>query len=215
MGTDDKNWQERAALLERTKEAREYLREEIRQEKRGKARRKKAKRVSLVLLILLTVAVHYLYFSSPGLVVVNKNGDIHGLTNKARATLQGERFWRDQLQEVNRELRWDESGILRNAEDGRTSAKTDRDVNREMEEFYERYPQFRSSLAELQNEAVRGRVNQVKWIIFSGYLDELRRERFQELQIIYPIVRSKAGSPSERVREHEIDRARVRGGQIS
>lgn len=215
MGTDDKNWQDRDPLLERTKEAREFLREEIRLEKRGKVRRKKAKRVFLMMLTLLTFAVHYLYFSSPGLVVVNQNGEIHGLTNKARATLQGEKFWRDQLHEVNRELRWDESGIIRDATNGRTSENTDRDANREMEKFYERYPQFRSSLAELHNEAVRGRVNQVKWIIFSGYLDELRRERSQELQIILPVVRSKAGRPSGRGREHELDRARVRGDQVS
>ena len=44
-------------------------------------------RVFLVLLTLLAGAVHYLYFSSPGWVVVNQNGDIHGLANKARATL--------------------------------------------------------------------------------------------------------------------------------
>ena len=215
MGTDDRNRPDRDSLLERTKEAREYLKEDIRQEKKGKARRKKAKRVSLVLLTLLTVAVHYLYFSSPGLVVVNKNGEIRGLTNKARATLQGEKFWREQLQEVNRELRWNESGILRNAADGRTSEKTDRDANREMEIFYRRYPQFRSSLAELHTEAARGRGSQVKWIIFSGFLEEMRRERFQELQNILPVVRSKAERPSGRGREYETDRTRVRGGQIS
>ncbi len=215
MGTDDKNRQDRDALRERTKEAREYLKEEIRQEKIGEARRKKAMRVFLVLLTLLTVAVHYLFFSSPGLVVVNKNGEIHGLANKARATLQGEKFWKDQLHEVHRELRWGESGILRYAANGRTLEKPDRDANREMEIFYRRYPQLRSSLAELHTEAARGRVSQVKWIIFSGVLEEMRRERFQELQYILPIVRSKAGWSSERGREHEIDRARVRGDQIS
>jgi hypothetical protein len=215
MGTDDRNRPDRNAILEQTKEARECLKEEIRHIKYMEARRKKATRVFLMMLTVLTVAVHYLYFSSPGLVVVNKDGEIHGLSNKARATLQGNRFWRDQLHEVNRELQWDGNGILRNALDGRTSENTDRDANREMEKFYERYPQFRSSLAELNNEAVRGRVNQVKWMIFSGYLEEMRRERVQELENIFPIVRSKAGWPTERVRGHEIDRVRVRGDQIS
>ncbi len=201
---DDKNRQDRDALLEQTKEAREYLKEEIRHVKKGEAMRKKAKRVFLTLLTLLTVAVHYLYFSSPGLVVVNKDGEIHGLTNKARATLQGKKFWRDQLHEVNQELRWDESGILRYAANGRTFEKTDRDANREMEKLYERYPQFRSSMAELHNEAVSRRVNQVKWIIFSGFLEQMRRERSQELQNILPIVRSKAGRTPERGRGDHI-----------
>jgi len=201
---DDKNRQDWDALLEQTKEAREYLKEEIRHVKKGEAMRKKAKRVFLTLLTLLTVAVHYLYFSSPGLVVVNKDGEIHGLTNKARATLQGKKFWRDQLHEVNQELRWDESGILRYAANGRTFEKTDRDANREMEKLYERYPQFRSSMAELHNEAVSRRVNQVKWIIFSGFLEQMRRERSQELQNILPIVRSKAGRTPERGRGDQI-----------
>lgn len=212
---DDRNRQDRDPLLERTREAREYLKEEIRQEKKGEARRKKATRVFLVLLTLLTVAVHYLYFSSPDLVVVNKDGEIHGLTNKARATLQGKKFWRDQLHEVHRELRRDESGILRYAANGRTLEKPDREANREMEKYYRRYPQFRSSLAELHTEAVRGRVNQVKWIIFSGFLEEMRRERFQELQSILPVVRSKAEWSSKPGQEYEIDRASVRADQIS
>lgn len=150
-------------------------------------------RVFLTVLTLLTVAVHYLYFSSPGSVVVNRNGELHGLTNKARASLQGRRFWSDQLHEVAREIRWDDSGILRNAADGRTSWKRDRDADREMEMYYRRYPQLRSTLAELRAEAERGRITQTEWMIYSDFLEEIRADRSRELQSILSIVRSKSG----------------------
>lgn len=193
MDTNDNYRQDREALLERTKEAKECLKEEIRHINKGEARRKKTARVFLTVLTLLTVAVHYLYFSSPGWVVVNQNGEIHGLVNEARASLQGKRFWRDQLHEVTREILWDDSGIRRNAANGRTSGKPDRDADREMEMYYRRYPQLRSSLAELHTEAERGRITQIEWMIVSGFLEEMRRNRSQELQGILPIVRSKAG----------------------
>lgn len=192
MAINENYTQEKDALLDQVKEAREYLKEEIRHVKKGEAMRKTAMHVFLTVAILLTVAVHYLYFSSPGCVVVNQKGDIHGLVNKARATLQGEKFWRDQLQEVNREIQWDDSGILRNAANGRSLWEPDRDAIREMEMFYRRYPQLRSSLAELHTEAKRGQITQIKWMIFSGYLEEMRRNRSRELQNILPVVRSKA-----------------------
>lgn len=192
MGIDDKK-RAKAELLERMMEANECLKEEIRHVKKLEAMRKTAKRGFLVLFALLTVVVHYLSFTSPGWVVVNRNGEIRGLTNKARATLQGNRFWRDQLHEVNREIQGDESGILRNGANERTLDKPVRDTNREMERFFGRYPQFRSSKAELHAEAVRGQVNQIKWITFNSFLEETRRKRFQELQIILPVVQSKAG----------------------
>lgn len=193
MDTNDKYRQGRQPLLERTNEAKECLKEDVRHIRKGEAARKKVNRVFLTVLTLLTVAVHYLYFSSPGSVVVNRNGELHGLTNKARASLQGRRFWSDQLHEVAREIRWDDSGILRNAADGRTSWKRDRDADREMEMYYRRYPQLRSTLAELRAEAERGRITQTEWMIYSDFLEEIRADRSRELQSILSIVRSKSG----------------------
>jgi hypothetical protein len=192
MGIDDKK-RAKEELLVRMKEANECLKEEIRHVKKVEAMRKTAMRSFLVLLTLLTVVVHYLYFSSPGWVVVSKNGEIHGLTNKARATLQGKRFWSNQLHEVNREIHWEDFGLLRNAANERTLEKPSRDANREMEKVFRRYPQFRSSNAELHTEAMRGQVNQIKWIQFNSFLEEMRQKRFQELQNILPVVQSKAG----------------------
>lgn len=183
-----------AELLIGRMEARSCLIEETRHRKSTEAARKKAARLFLLLLTLLTVLGHYLYFTSPGWVVVNRNGDIDGLTNRARATLQGKRFWRDQLQEVHREIQWDETGPLRYAANEHSRQWPGRKVVREMEGLYRRYPQIRSSDADLRTEeATIGRVNPTRWIQLTGHLEEMRRKRFQELQGILPVVEAKAG----------------------
>jgi hypothetical protein len=178
-------------LVERVKEVHECLKEDVRHVKKVEAMLKAAKQVWLVLTISLIVVFHYLSFSSPGWVVVNKNGEIYGLTNKARAALQGKKFWRDQLHEVREEIRLEEFGILRMAVNDRIQEKIGEDTDREMEIYYRRSPLIRSSQAERQAEALRGQFDQIKWTEFHPFFDEIRQKRYQELRMIFPIVQSK------------------------
>jgi len=57
-------------------------------------------RVTLILIIILFVC-GYVYFSKPDKVVIDENGECEGLVNKARAFLQGDRFWKLQLKMAN------------------------------------------------------------------------------------------------------------------
>lgn len=191
MGINDKKGA-KEELIERVKEVNECLREEVRHVKKVEVMLKTAKNVFLALMVILIVVVYYLYFSSPGWVVVNKKGGIYGLTNKARAALQGKKFWKDQLYEVRQEIEWEEFGIVRRAANDRILDKIGRDTNREMEIFYRRYPQVRSSKAERQTEALRGQFDQFKWTKFHPFYQEMRQKRFQELHMILPVVQSKA-----------------------
>jgi hypothetical protein len=191
MGINEKNGA-KEELVERVIEVNECLREEVRHVKEVEMMLKTAKKVFLALMILLIVVLHCLYFSSPGRVVVNKNGEIYGLTNKAREALQGKKFWRDQLDEVRQEIQWEEFGILRKAANDRTLEKIGRDTNREMGKYYRRYPQIRSSKAERQAEGMRGQFDHIRWIRFNPVFEEIRQKRFQELDMILPVVQSKA-----------------------
>lgn len=191
MGIDDKK-RGKEELIERVNEVNECLKEEVRHVKNVEAMRKATKKVFLGLMILLTVILHYLYFSSPGWVVVNKKGEIYGLANKARAALQGKKFWRDQLYEVRQEIQWEEFGILRKASNDRILEKIDRGTNHEMEKYFRRYPQIRSSMAERRSEAMRGQFDHIKWIKFNPIFEEMRQKRFKELGMILPVVQSKA-----------------------
>lgn len=178
-------------LIEGVKELHECIREEVRHVKKVEVMLKTAKKVFMVLMILFIVVLHYFYFSSPGRVVVNKNGEIYGLENKARAALQGKKFWRDQLQEVRQEIQWEEFGILRKAANDRILGKIGQDINREIEKYYRRYPQIRSSKAERQADAMRGQYDHFKWIKFNPIFEEMRQKRFKELGMILPVVQSK------------------------
>jgi hypothetical protein len=178
-------------LIEGVKELHECIREEVRHVKKVEVMLNTAKKVFMVLMILFIVVLHYFYFSSPGRVVVNKNGEIYGLANKARAALQGKKFWRDQLQEVRQEIEWEEFGILRKAANDRILGKIGQDINREIEKYYRRYPQIRSSKAERQADAMRGQYDHFKWIKFNPIFEEMRQKRFEELGMILPVVQSK------------------------
>ena len=46
----------------------------------------------------------YILFSSPGIVVVNTNGEIKGANNQLRVILKRKSFWDGQLQKINEQM---------------------------------------------------------------------------------------------------------------
>lgn len=52
---------------------------------------------AIVLFIALLIFFGYLFISKPDKVVINDKGKAEGLVNKARAIIQGDRFWKYQL----------------------------------------------------------------------------------------------------------------------
>jgi len=57
-------------------------------------------KATLILIVIITFC-GYIYFSKPDKVVIDENGECEGLVNKARAFLQGDRFWKLQLKMAN------------------------------------------------------------------------------------------------------------------
>ena len=53
------------------------------------------------ILIVIMIFCGYIYFSKPDMVVINEKGKCEGLINKARAFLQGDKFWKLQLKMAN------------------------------------------------------------------------------------------------------------------
>jgi hypothetical protein len=52
---------------------------------------------AITIFIALLILCAYLFISKPDAVVVNEKGNAEGLINKARAIIQGDRFWKYQL----------------------------------------------------------------------------------------------------------------------
>jgi Tfp pilus assembly protein PilO len=52
---------------------------------------------AIVVFIVLLILWGYLFISKPDSIAVNEKGNAEGLINKARAIIQGDRFWKYQL----------------------------------------------------------------------------------------------------------------------
>ena len=55
-------------------------------------------------IIVVVLYFAYLFFYSPGVVVVNTDGEINGVNNKLRVLIKKKSFWDGQLQKVNEQM---------------------------------------------------------------------------------------------------------------
>lgn len=141
---------------------------------------------------LIALAFLYLYFSSPEKVVVDEQGNINGLINNARESIQGKAFWRNQLIKVSSKLEWELGEPQRQAKFNQKMNQMMREVNQSMEEMHQKYPDTRPSAAERQADALRERADQIERQELDRYLEKLRTERVSELRKILPIVKARA-----------------------
>ena len=134
----------------------------------------------------------YLFFSSPGEVVVDADGNITGLTNAFRASLQGKRFWATQLQEITTELAWQRGEPQRRLELDALMAESAREADAFMEQAYRNFPQTRPSEAERRAQALREEADRLEDQEFSRMVEEYRLGFIAELEALLPTVRAKA-----------------------
>ena len=97
--------------------------------------------------LLISAVFLFLRFNSPDSVVVSEKGEIDGMVNRLREKVQGKRFWRSQLNQIDESIAF-ASGFSDRVEKMRREARESMapihdEVNREMEDFYRDNPQFR------------------------------------------------------------------------
>ena len=81
----------------------------------------------------------YLLFSSPGVVVVNTNGEIKGVNNQLRVLIKSKSFWDGQLQKINQQMK-----LLNTYSERTTEVKTSVDKqSAEQEELDKKFEEFR------------------------------------------------------------------------
>ena len=133
----------------------------------------------------------YIFISSPGGVVIESTGNIDGLTNEFRLLLQGDRFWRGQLKEIEENLQWELSEPERMAEVERTIREVDKDANEIMEDLYRENPTLRPSPASREANALRRRADRIEEAQMWRMLEEHRLERVEKLRAALRYVKSK------------------------
>lgn len=131
----------------------------------------------------------YLYFSSPGKIIVDKQGNIGGMINNVRELIQGKRFWRNQLIEVNSELESKLEAPQFQAKFNPEMNQMVREIDPSLKEIYQKYPDLKPSAAERQADALRERADQIEQQELDRYLEKLRIERISELRKIFLIVK--------------------------
>lgn len=145
------------------------------------------------ILAIAAAATAYLFLSEPGTVVVSANGEISGLANNARETLQGSRFWRDQLKTANKELQDALDAPARDAALRRELTKLEQEIRQESEDMYRKYPDLRPSPAEQKAESLRDAADRIEQAELDRLIEEHRLKRIARLQEIILTIRARAG----------------------
>ena len=116
--------------------------------------------------LLISAVFLFLRFNSPDSVVVSEKGEIDGMVNRLREKVQGKRFWRSQLNQIDESIAF-ASGFSDRVEKMRREARESMapihdEVNREMEDFYRDNPQFRPSIREQQAQQLERAADRIR-----------------------------------------------------
>lgn len=133
----------------------------------------------------------YIATSSPDHLVVTEHGEIIGITNIARAALQGRQFWQEQAKVAKAELKWNQEAPQRDAERkariDALLARTDQRLN----DIYERHPNARPSPAEQKAEALREEADRIEQAELTQIIEQRQLEKIAKLEIIIQILEAR------------------------
>ena len=140
---------------------------------------------------LLLTFLFLIYFSVHADIVVNEHGEISEELNQLKAKIQGEAFWRNQLEQANLELaRHLESAQKKKKFDAKISAIEARFQDR-TEELYRKYPNMRPTLAEQQANALRAQADDIESRDLDAELEQRRLKRISVLRSIIKYIESR------------------------
>jgi hypothetical protein len=146
---------------------------------------------AVVILIALLILCGYLYFSEPKKVVLNEKGKVEGLVNKARAMLQGEKFWKYQLTMANELfIKFNTPQLPSSAEMQSLYRKVREDqrlLDEKMKVLY--------TMEEQTAKTLRMKADSIelagKWRSIDDAAEAARMQEVQKFKIIIPIIDNK------------------------
>jgi hypothetical protein len=117
-------------------------------------------------LVVIAAIATTLSQAALGDVDLDERCEPDGLAASMYATVSPERFWSNQLKEINEELaaeqRWPEEQERLRREARQVGAEAVAEADRVMEEVYRQYPQLRPSPAQQQAETLRRMADQLE-----------------------------------------------------
>ena len=144
-----------------------------------------------VILIVLIIFCGYVYFSKPDSVVINEKCRCEGIVNKARAVLQGDKFWKLQLKMANDLYNKNLAPLLPSSSEMQELyhklAEDEKILNEKMKALYTSEEQMANTLRMKADSIERAG----KWhVIDDAAVAETAKET-EKLKIIIPIIEGK------------------------
>jgi hypothetical protein len=146
---------------------------------------------AVIIFIALLILCGYLFFSKPDKVVLNEKGNVEGLINKARAVLQGERFWKYQLKMANEQYIKNNSPQLPSSAEMQSLYRKVREDERLLDEKMK----VLYTMEEQTAKTLRMKADSIemvgKWRSIDDAAEAARMQEVQKFKIIIPIIESK------------------------
>ena len=146
---------------------------------------------AVVIFIALLCLCGYIYFSKPEKVVLNEKGKVEGFVNKARAMIQGEKFWKYQLTMANElYIKYNTPQLPSSAEMQSLYRKI-----REDERLLDEKMKVLYTTEEQTAKTLRMKADSIelvgKWRSIDDAAEAARMQEVQKFRIIIPIIEDK------------------------
>ena len=146
---------------------------------------------AVVIFIALLILCGYIYFSEPGKVVLNEKGNVEGLVNKARAMIQGEKFWKYQLTMANELFIKNNTPQLPSSAEMQSLYLKVREDQRLLDEKMKVLYTTEEQLAKTLRMKADSLELVGKWRSIDDAAEAARMQEVQKFKIIIPIIENK------------------------
>jgi hypothetical protein len=149
------------------------------------------KSMSILIIIVILVTGAYIFISNPDKIVVNEAGKAEGIINKARALLQGDRFWHLQLKLANEEFEKVQAPRLPSSAEMQDLYKKVREAQAALDEKMKVLYTPEEQEANLLRIRADSLERAGKWRVIDDAAEAERAREADRLNIIIPIIESK------------------------
>ena len=144
-------------------------------------------KISLGLLFVIGFT-GYLFLSSPDGVVVDETGKIDWVINNARETLQGKRFWRNQLNKVNDRILSGENALIWIPQTSAMHREERMKKNINPDEFYGNYPDAKPSATMQKAGLLRDKADELEGLGKEQYILKMIKQKIESNRRIAKVI---------------------------
>ena len=139
----------------------------------------------------VAAVVAALLFGGSSTLRVREDGTIEGWLAQLRAGVQGQSFWKDQLEAVDEEITYLEAEPARDAEFQAEIRQWEAEERAQLEAMYREFPELRPSAAERRAEKLRRRADAIEHKAWDREWEMERRRDLRRLRQTRDVIRQR------------------------